>query len=86
MKSKKNRRKQPLISERLEIRSDPTLHETPEVKSRLIDEWSALMLTAKLAFLRQQFPSASTAEIHDRLSDFLNRLTQREQLMRRTHG
>jgi len=86
MKTKKNRRRKPLISERLEIQSDPFLHESPEVKGRLIDEWSSMMLRAKLAFLKQQYPSASTAEIHDRLSDFLNRLTQRERLIHRSHG
>lgn len=86
MRAAKNNRRKPLIPERFEIQTDPTLHETPEVKSRLIDEWSSMMLRAKLAFLKQQFPSASTAEIHDRFSDFLNRLTQREQLIRRSHG
>lgn len=86
MKLKENRKRKPFISERLEIRSDPFLYETPEIKSRLIDDWSAMMLRAKLAFLKQQHPSASTTEIYDQLSSFLNRLTQREQLMRRTHG
>lgn len=86
MNTKKSRRKKPWISERAEAQADPLLHASFEVKSRLIDEWSSLMLRAKLAFLKQQYPSASTAEIRHQLSSFLDRLTQREQLIRRTHG
>lgn len=78
--------RKPLIPERLKIQSDPFLHASPQAKSRLVDEWSAMMLRAKLAFLKQQNPSASTREIYKQLSSFLDRLTQREQLIRRTHG
>lgn len=86
MKTRANKKRNPFVPVRVEIQSDPLLRAPLEVKSRLIDEWSATMLTAKLAFLKQQYPSATTTEIYDRLSDFLNRLTQREQLIRRSHG
>ena len=86
MQGRKHNKRKPLISERLEIQSDPFPHESPEVKSRLVDEWSSMMLRAKLSFLKQQDPAASTTKICRQLSSFLNRLTQREQLNRRTHG
>jgi hypothetical protein len=84
MKAKRNKRGHLLIAERLEIQSDPSLHETPEVKSRLVSDWSSAILRTKLALIKQQ-RSCSPTEILNQLSDFLNRLTQREQLNRRPH-
>jgi len=85
MKIKKRNKRNPLISERFEIQSDPFLHESPEVKSRLLSQLSATMLKEKLHQLKQQYPDASRQEIYRRLSDFLNRVSKRER-SHRFHG
>jgi hypothetical protein len=81
----KNRKRSPLISERLEIQSDPFLRESPEVKSRLVSQLSATMLKEKLHQLKQQYPDASRQEMYRRLADFLNQVSKRER-SRRFHG
>jgi hypothetical protein len=78
MKVKRNKRRQPLISERREIQSDPLLHETPEVKSRLMSQLNAVMFDEKLKALKRQFPKASKREVENRLADLLRRISQRE--------
>lgn len=85
MNLKRRKRRRPLIAERQEIQSDPSLYTTPEIKSRLINHWSSALLSAKLGFLKRQ-THCSTTEVRARLSDFLNRMTQREHLNRRFHG
>ena len=86
MQGRKHNKRKPLISERVEIQSDPFLHESPEVKSRLISELTASVLREKLTCLRQQHPSASKKELYNHLSNYLNRLSQREQTSRNLHG
>ena len=86
MQGRKHNKRKPLISERVEIQSDPFLHESPEVKSRLISELTASVLREKLAFLKRQYPKVSKKELYNYLSDYLNRLSQREQTSRNLHG
>jgi hypothetical protein len=78
MRIPKNKRRAPLISERFEIQSDPFLHETPEVKSRIIGRLNTVMFNEKLNALKRQYPSASKRELHSRLLDLLRRISQRE--------
>jgi hypothetical protein len=59
MRIPKNKRRAPLISERLETQSDPFLHQTPEVKSRIISRLNAVMFNENLNALKRQYPSAS---------------------------
>lgn len=86
MKARKHNKRLPLISERLEIRSDPFLHDTPEVKSRLISQLNALMFREKLNALRRQYPGASRREIHNRFLDLLRRISQRQPVTLRVRG
>ncbi|MFQ5902168.1 MAG: hypothetical protein ACE5JO_00600 [Candidatus Binatia bacterium] len=85
MKIKKNKRRVALIAERLEVQSDPALHESPEAKSRLINQLNAIVLKEKLNALRRQYPGLSNRAIYKHLSDFLNRVSQRERSARRFH-
>lgn len=78
MRIPKRTKRPPLISERFEIQSDPFLHETPEVKSRIISRLNAVMFNEKLAALKRQYPSASKRELYSRLLDLLRRISQRE--------
>ena len=86
MQGRKHNKRKPLISERVEIQSDPFLHESPEVKSRVISEITASVLREKLAFLKRQYPKVSKKELYNHLSNYLNRLSQREQTSRNLHG
>ena len=45
-----------------------------------------LVLREKLAFLKRQYPKVSKKELYNYLSDYLNRLSQREQTSRNLHG
>ncbi len=44
MRGRKHNKRKPLISERVEIQSDPFLRESPEVKSRVVSQLSAMLL------------------------------------------
>lgn len=85
MKAKKYKKRKVLISERLEIQLDPALHESPEVKSRLISQLNSIFLKEKLNQLKRQYPGASKREAYEHLSDLLNRLTRRENSAGRFH-
>lgn len=82
----KNRKRSPLISERQEIQSDPVLHESPEVKSRLISQLNSLFFKEKLDQLRRKYSRASRKELYKHLSDYLEQVSEREASARRFRG